>query len=98
VSRRHQRLDGIAAADLERHDPAELIAGVLLHQGHGAGDGAAVGQPLLADQRCSHVRYRGDPVVVGELVRRHELHARTLLVEGAHVQKPEIGAAAAACP
>jgi ABC-type nitrate/sulfonate/bicarbonate transport system, permease component len=33
-------------------------------------------------------------VVVGELIRRHELHAKALLVEGAHVQKAEIGAAA----
>ena len=62
----------------------------------GAGDGAAVGQALLADQRRAHVRHGGDPVVVGELVRRHELHAMALLVEGAHVQQPEIGAAAAA--
>ena len=96
VRRRHQRLDRIPAADLERHDPAEPVAGVALHQLDGARDGAAVGQALLADQRRAHVRHGGDPVVVGELGRRHELHAMALLVEGAHVQQPEIGAAAAA--
>ena len=76
--------------------PRNCGAGVLLHQRHGAGDGAAVGQPLLADQRRAHVGHGGDPVVVQKLVRRHELHAMALLVEGAHVQKAEIGAAAAA--
>ena len=55
-----------------------------------------IAEALLPDQRRAHVGDRGDPIVVGQLRRRHELHAVTLLVEGAHVQKAEIGAAAAA--
>ncbi len=96
MGRRHQRLDRISAADLERHDPAKFLADMLFHQRHGAGDGAAVGQPFLADQRRTHVRHRRDPVVVGELLRRHQLHTTALLVEGPHVQQAEIRAAAAA--
>ena len=68
----------------------------LFHQLDRARDGAAVGQALLPDQRRAHVGHGGHPVVVGQLRRRHELHAMALLVEGAHVQQAEIGTAAAA--
>ena len=44
--------------------PRNLWPVCSLHQLDGAGDGAAVGQPLLADQRRAHVGDRGDPVVV----------------------------------
>ena len=47
--------------------PRKLRAGMLLHQRDGAGDRAAVGQPLLPDQRRAHVRDGGDPVVVGQI-------------------------------
>ena len=69
---------------------------MFLHQRDGAGDGATVGQSLLADQRRTHVGDGGDPIVVGQLAGWHELHAMALLVERAHVQQTEIGAAAAA--
>jgi hypothetical protein len=51
----HEGLDGVAAADLQRHDRAEAAAQILLHHGDGAGDRARVGQAFLADQRCAHV-------------------------------------------
>ncbi len=96
VRRRHQRLDRIATADLQRHDPAEAISRVALHQVHSPRDGAAVGEALLPDQRRTHVGNRGDPVVVGQLGRRHELDPVAFLVERPHVEQAEIGAAAAA--
>ena len=69
---------------------------MLLHQRDRAGDGAAVGQALLADERRPHVRHRRDPVVVRERVGRHQRDAMALGVEAAHVEEPEIGAAAPA--
>ena len=96
VRRRHQRLDRIPAADLERHDPAELVAGVL-----------SISSTARAMVRLSVSRScptSGAPMLEtaatqsssSKLGRRHELHAMALLVEGAHVQQAEIGAAAAA--
>src|SRR5262249_1565746 len=92
----HQRLDRIATADLERHDAAEAILRVLLHQCHRARDGAAVGEALLADQRRAHVGDRRYPVVVSELGRRHQRNAMTFGVEPAHVEKAKVGAASPA--
>jgi hypothetical protein len=51
VGRRHQRLDAVAAADLERHDRVELRSQQPLLNFDRAGDVAAVGEPLLADKR-----------------------------------------------
>jgi hypothetical protein len=93
---RHQRLDRVPTADLERHDSSELAAGMFLHQRDRAGNGAAVGQPLLTDQRRTHVGYSGDPIVIQEFGGGHQLNAMTVLVEGPHVQETEIGAAAPA--
>ena len=73
-----------------------MIARVFLHQRHGTGQGAAVGQPLLADQRCAHVGDDAHPVVVGEVRRVHELDAIAFTIEGAHVQQRQIGIAATA--
>ena len=95
MRRRHQRLDRIAAADLQRHDPSEVAAGMRLHQRHRPRDGAAVGQPLLSDQRRAHVGDRGDPIVIVEIVGRHELDAAAIGIQPTHVQQPEIGTAAA---
>jgi len=61
-----------------------------------AGDVAAVGEPLLTDQRRPHVRDDRDPGIVGQLERRHQLDPVPLGIEPAHVEEPEIGAAAAA--
>ena len=96
MRRRHQRLDAVAAADLQRHDGAELAAGIFLLDLHGAGDVAAVGEALLADQRRPHVRDDRHPIVVGEIERRHQLDPVPLGIEPAHVEEPEIRAAAAA--
>jgi hypothetical protein len=98
MRRRHQRLDGVAAADLERHRRPEAPAHVLLHQGHGAGDGAAVGEPFLADERGTHIGHHGHEVVVGEVLGCHQAHPVALGVQPAHVQEAQIGAAAAARP
>jgi hypothetical protein len=51
MGRCHQWLDAVAAADLERHDGAELLPEQRLLDFDGTGDVAAVGEPLLADQR-----------------------------------------------
>ena len=71
--------DAVAAADLHRHHGAEFEAAECssMHL-DGAGDVAAVGQPLLADQRRAHVGDDGDPIVVGQIQRRHQLHAIAL--------------------
>jgi hypothetical protein len=69
---------------------------VLLHVGDGARDGTAVRQALLADERRAHVRDGRDPIVVGEIVRLHQADSVPLGIESAHVEEPEIGAAAAA--
>ena len=91
----HQGLDRIPTADLERHDAAEAIASVPFHQIDCTGDGAAVGQALLADQGRTHVGDCRDPFIVGKIGRRHELYAIALLIEGSHIQKAEVGAAPA---
>ena len=68
---------------------------LLLHL-HGAGDVAAVGEALLPDQRRAHVGDDRDPVVVGEIERRHQLDPVPLGIKPAHVEEAEIRAAAAA--
>jgi hypothetical protein len=84
------------SADLERHDRAEALARVRLHQRDGARDGAAVGEPLLADQRRALVRDHRDGIVVGEIVGAHQLDAFALGVEPAKIEQAQIGRAAAA--
>ncbi len=69
---------------------------MLLHQRHRAGDGAAVGQAFLVDQRRAHVGHGGNQVVVGEILRLQQRDAAPLCVEPAHIEQAEIGAAAAA--
>jgi hypothetical protein len=64
MGRRHQRLDAVAAADFQGHRSAKFHAGMFLLHPHGAGDVAAVGEPLLADQRRAHIRDDRHPVVV----------------------------------
>ena len=93
--RRHEGLDGVAAADLERHHGAERPAEVLLHHGDGEGHRLRVGEALLADEGSAHVGDDGHPVVVGQLGGIHELAHHPLPVELAHVQEREVGAAAA---
>src|SRR6266403_654334 len=94
--RGHERLDRVAAADLERHHGGEAPVQVLLHHPHRALDGARIGEPLLADQRRTHVGDDGHEVVVGEVQRIHQTHDHAVAVEPAHVQQREVGAAAAA--
>src|SRR5438094_130012 len=94
--RGHERLDRVAAADLERHHGGEAPVQVLLHHPHRALDGARIGEPLLADQRRTHVGDDGHEVVVGEVHRIHQPHDHAVAVEPAHVQQREVGAAAAA--
>ena len=89
----HQRLDRVSATDFQGHDAAESVARVALHQIDGTGNGSAVSEALLPDQGCTHVGHGGNPVVVSEFGRRHELDAMAFLVQGLHVEKPEIGAA-----
>jgi hypothetical protein len=96
VSRCHQRLDRVVAADLQRHDGAELPAVILLLHLHRAGDAAAVREAFLPDQWRAHVGDDRDPVVVRQIERRHQRDPMPLGVEPAHVEQPEIGAAAAA--
>src|SRR6516165_7310557 len=62
---RHQRLDAVATADLERHQGAKFRAQQPLLNLDSAGDVAAVGQPLLADQRRSHIRNDCNPILIG---------------------------------
>ena len=95
MGRRHQWLDAVATANLERHDGAEPLAQQRLLNFDGTGDVAAVGQPLLTDERRPHVGDDRDPVIVGQLQRRHQLDPMPLGIEAAHVEQPEIGAAAA---
>jgi len=87
----HQRLDGIASPDLERHDAAEGTARVLLMSATARAIGAAVSQPFLPDKGRAHVGDGGDPVVVGELVRRHQADAMAIGVESAHVEETQVG-------
>src|SRR5437660_686757 len=94
--RGHERLDRVAAADLERHHGGEAPVQVLLHHPHRALDGARIGEPLLADQRRTHVGDDGHEVVVGEVHRIHQPHDHALAVEPAPVQQREVRAAAAA--
>ena len=96
MRRRHQRLDAVAAADLQRHDGAEFAARALLLHLYGAGDVAAVGEALLPDQRRPHVGDDRDEIVVGEVERRHQLDAVPRGIQPAHVEQTEIRAAAAA--
>ncbi len=92
----HERLDRVAAADLERHHRAELSAEILLHHGHGQRHRLGVGEALLADERRAHVGDDGDQVVVGQLGRVHQPAHDALPVELAHVQERQVRAAAAA--
>ena len=96
MRRRHQGLDGVAAADFERHDGAEFVAEQFLLDLDRAGDVAAVGEALLPDQWRAHVRDHRDPILVGEVERRDQRHPMPLGIKPAHVEEPEIGAAAAA--
>ncbi len=96
MGRRHQGLDAVAAADFERHDGTEFLAQQILLDFDGTGDVAAVGEALLADQRRPHVRNHCDPIVVGEVERRHQPDTVPFGVKPAHVQEPEIGTPATA--
>jgi hypothetical protein len=96
MGRGHQRAHAIGAADFHAHEAGEAVPRVLLHQRDGAGQGAAVGQPLLADQRRAHISDDAHPVVVGKVGRVHELDAIAFAIEGAHVQERQVGIAAAA--
>jgi hypothetical protein len=55
-----------------------------------------IAEALLSHQRRAHVRYRRDPIVVGQFRCRHELHSMALLVESTQIQEAEIGTATAA--
>ena len=96
MGRGHEAAHAVGAADLHAHERGEAVADVLLHDRDGAGEGEAVGQPFLADQRRTHVGDGADPVVVGEVGRIHELHAMAVAIERAHVEQRQIGIAAAA--
>src|SRR6516164_2868246 len=96
MGRRHQWLDAVAATDLERHDRAEFLAQQRLLDPDGAGDIAAVGEALLADQRRPHIRNHSDPIRVGEVERRHQLDTVPLGIKPEHAQEPEIGTPATA--
>ena len=95
MGRRHQRLDAVAAADLERHHRAELRSQQLFLDLDSARNIATVGEPLLADERRPHIRDHCHPIFVGEVERRHHGHAMSLGIEPPHVEEPQIGAAAA---
>jgi hypothetical protein len=69
MGRRHQRLRAVAATDLDRHHGAEFKAAEFLLHLHGAGDVAAVGEALLADQRRAHVGDDRDTIVIIEIQR-----------------------------
>jgi len=94
--RGHERLDGVAPADLERHHGVELPAEVLLHHGDGQRHGLGIGEPLLTDERRPHVGDDRHQVVVGQLGRVHEPAHHALPVELAHVEEGQVRAAAAA--
>src|SRR5215468_10334759 len=51
LGRRHERLQRVATADLERHDRAEPPADELLHHCDGARDRVGIGEALLPDER-----------------------------------------------
>src|SRR6267143_3577370 len=94
--RGHERLDRVAAADLERHHGGKAPVQVLLHHPHRALDRARIGEPLLADQGRAHVGDDGHEVGVGEVHRIHQPHDHAVAVEPAHVQQREVRAADAA--
>jgi hypothetical protein len=96
MGRRHQWLDAIAATDFERHDRAKFLTEQALLDLDGAGDVAAVGEALLADQRRPHIRDHRDPIGVGDVKRRHQRDTVPLGIKPAHVQEPEIGTPATA--
>src|SRR5262245_12142912 len=92
----HERLQRVAAADLERHDRVEVAAAVLLHHPHGARDRLRIGEPLLADQRRAHVRDDRHPCIVGQSHWVEQRAHDALAIELAHVQERQVGAASAA--
>jgi hypothetical protein len=55
---------------------------------HGAGDVAAVGEPLLADDRRPHIRDHRDPIFVGE-VERDISDTMSVGIESPHVEEPQ---------
>jgi hypothetical protein len=59
------------------------------------GDVVAIGEPLLANERCAHIRDYRHPILIGEGERRQQRHAMSLGIESAHVEQPEVRAAAA---
>src|SRR5439155_1191325 len=92
----HEWLDGVAAADLDRHHGPERAAEILLHHRDGAGDGLRVGEPLLSDEGRTHVRHDRDEIVVGEIVRIEQVDDGAGTVQLPHVEEAVIGTAAAA--
>ena len=66
------------------------------HRPDGACERARIAHPLDADQRRAHAARAGHQIVIGEVGRLHQLHAMAFLVERPHVQKRQIGIAAAA--
>jgi hypothetical protein len=70
----HEGLDGVAAADLERHHGAELPAEVLLHHLDGERHRLGIREALLADERGAHVGDDGHEIVVRQLGGIHERH------------------------
>src|SRR5205823_11694969 len=93
---RHERLDRVAAADLQRHDGSEAATEVLLHHPHRMLDRARIGEALLADERRPHVGDDGDEVVVREVQRVHQPHDDAVAIETPHVEQREVRAAASA--
>src|SRR4030095_9589015 len=68
---------------------------MLLHHGDGQGHGLWIGEPLLADERGSHVGDHRHQVVVIQLGGVHQAARHPLLVELAHVEQREVGTAPA---
>ena len=59
-----QGFDAVAAADLDRHNSTKLDAQIILDGEYRFDGEIRIGQTFLADQRRTHGRHDGDPVVI----------------------------------
>ena len=94
--RDHQRLQGVGAADLDRHHGAEPAVEMALQRQHRLGREARVRQPLAADQRRADAGDDRHRVVVGQLFRIQQRDARALPRTGLQIEQRQVGIAAAA--
>ena len=85
-----KRLEGVAAADFDRHHRGEAAAEILFHHPHRLGGEGGIGQPFLPDQRRSHVGDDGDQSVIVEIGGVHQVYPDAIGVELAHVEVGEV--------